>query len=173
MNDKGKRDWISPKVEIREIPDFRKGMVAKETIKEGEKVVVWKGIYTDIIGAEEAKKQGKLIMQWDDNLYSVETRGEDRGYFVNHSCDSNLWMSDAFTLIARRDIKPGEEITADYALWEADENWKSRWECRCKSPLCRYKITGKDWRNPEIQKRYKGHFSPLLNKRISQLGNNK
>jgi len=34
---------------------------------------------------------------------------------------SNLWMKDAYTLIAKTDINRGEEITADYVLWEADE----------------------------------------------------
>ncbi|MEI6773545.1 MAG: SET domain-containing protein [bacterium] len=57
-------------------------------------------------------------MQRDDNLFSVEDRGDDETYFINHSCDGNLRMKDAFTLIARTDINKDEEITADYALWE-------------------------------------------------------
>jgi hypothetical protein len=57
-------------------------------------------------------------MQRDDNLFSVEDRGDDETYFINHSCDGNLRMKDAFTLIARIDINNDEEITADYALWE-------------------------------------------------------
>jgi hypothetical protein len=108
-------------------------------------------------------------MQWDDNVYSVEDSGVDDGYFINHSCDPNSWMQDAFTLIARRDIKKGEELTADYAIWEADENYVSKWECHCNSPLCRKRVTGKDWRLKELQERYNGHFSPLLTKRINKL----
>ena len=57
-------------------------------------------------------------MQRDTDLFSIEDRGDDDGYFVNHSCNGNLWMTDAFTLTARRDINKDEEITADYALWE-------------------------------------------------------
>ena len=29
-------------------------------------------------------------MQWDENLFSVENRGEDKGYFINHSCEPNI-----------------------------------------------------------------------------------
>lgn len=147
-------------------------MFALEPIKEGEKVMTWGGKwgvdYVDKKGAEKAKQEGKLIMQWDDDLYSAETRGDSLGYFINHSCDPNTWMIDAFTHVARRNIQKGEEVTNDYALMEADENFVTKWECRCGSPICRKRITGKDWRLPELQARYKGHFSPLVNKRIER-----
>jgi uncharacterized protein len=105
-------------------------------------------------------------MQWDDDLYSVDDKGDDDSYFINHSCDPNIWMIDAFTLVARRDIPTNIEITADYALWEADEEYVSRWQCVCGSTLCRRWVTGKDWRIKDLQTRYSGHFSPLINKRI-------
>ena len=51
-------------------------------------------------------------------------------YFTNHSCDPNIWMKDAVTLIARRDIQIDEELTADYALWEGDENFVAAWSSK-------------------------------------------
>ncbi len=108
-------------------------------------------------------------MQLDDDLYSIEERGSDDTYFMNHSCDPSVWMSSAVTLVARRDILPGEELTVDYALFEADEGFVAAWECGCRSPRCRSLITGVDWTNPELQERYQGHFSPLINKRIAGL----
>lgn len=164
-----KKDWINPKVEIRGSNVEGQGMFAVAPIKKDEVVMVWGGKYVNKKDAELAKKEGGLVMQWDEDLYSVEERGDDRGYFVNHSCNSNLWLDDYHTLTARRDIQKGEEITADYALWEANENFGSKWKCRCGSPLCRGKITGKDWKNEELQERYKEHFSPLLNKRITDI----
>jgi len=129
--------------------------------------LVWGGEFTDALGAQNAKEQGKHVMQWDADLYGIEEKGDDLDYFINHSCDSNTWMKDAYTLVARRDIEVGEEITADYALWEADPDFISKWECHCGSPICRHKVTGKDWQLPEIQERYTGHFSPLINKKIN------
>jgi len=167
MNIIKKQTWISPKVKVNKSSLGGKGMFAISDIEKGEKIVVFGGDYTDEKGMKKAQKLGKLIMQWDDNLYSIEDRGEDNSYFINHSCNPNLWMEDAFTLVARRNIKPDAEVTADYALWEADESFVSSWKCVCGSSLCRGRVTGRDWQNKDLQKRYKGNFSPLINKRIA------
>lgn len=168
------KSWFSSKIEIRSSPIQGKGMFAKESIKAGETVIIWGGGRVSKEEAIKAKNQeGKVITQLDEDLFTVEESGDDPTYFINHSCDPNLWMKNAFTLIARRDIKPNEELTADYVLWEADENYVAKWDCHCGSPVCRKKITGKDWRLPELQKRYKGHFTPLLNKRIAKFNRQK
>lgn len=163
-----KQDWKSEKVDIRNSPIEGKGLFSNSDIEEGEKLIIWGGDYVNKEEAEKYRKAGKLVMQWDDNLYSYEDRGDDDGYFINHSCDPNMWMIDAYTLVAKRPIKAGEELTADYIFWEDDEDYVSKWECNCRSLNCRKRITGKDWQNPELQKLYKGHFSPLLNKRIQR-----
>ena len=82
----------------------------------------------------------------------------------NHSCDSNLWMRDALTLEARRDITVSEEVTVDYALQTVVE-----WEmpCRCGTVACRGIVRGSDWKRPDVRQRYEGHFSPFINARIS------
>jgi uncharacterized protein len=160
------KTWISPKVKISTSKLGGKGMFATQNIVKGEKVVIWGGSYVGNEEAMLAKSKGKLVMQWDDDLYSVEERGDDDSYFINHSCDPNLWMVDAFTLVAKRDISSSEELTADYVLWEADEDYVSQWSCTCNSPLCRDRVTGRDWQSRDLQERYKDHFSPLINKRI-------
>ena len=142
-------------------------MFTIEKIPAGEPLIVFGGEYVNTKEAKNAKANGKLVMQWGDDLFSIEDRGDDLGYFINHSCDPNTWMKDAFTITAMRNIKIGEEITTDYAIWEADENYISKWECNCGSTKCRRKVTGKDWRLFELQERYKNHFSPLINKRIN------
>ncbi len=163
-----KKDWINPKIEIREAFGKGRGMFAINPISKGEKVMIWGGEYVNKKEAEKAKITGKLVMQFDDDLFTIEDRGDDLGYFINHSCDSNIWMSDISTLIAKRDIKIGEELTVDYALFEADENHISKWECKCGASVCRKRITGKDYRLPELQERYKDHFLPFINKKIKK-----
>ena len=142
-------------------------MFATSLLKAGETVVIWGGTFLDRDAAERARAEGKLIMQLDDNLYSVEDRGQDQTYFMNHSCDPNVWMTDALTLVARRNILYGEEFATDYALFEANEEFAAEWECVCGSNSCRKRVTGRDWRLPELQKRYVGHFLPLIGKRIA------
>ena len=85
----------------------------------------------------------------------------------NHSCDSNLWMRDALTLEARRDIAAGEEVTIDHALQTSLANWEMA--CHCGSSRCRKLVRGDDWMRPELQDRYRGHFSPFLNRRIEDM----
>jgi len=34
-----------------------------------------------------------------------------------------MWMINAYALTAKKNIKRGEELTADYALWEAGEDF--------------------------------------------------
>jgi uncharacterized protein len=162
------KSWMSPKVEVRE-SSIGQGMYAKESIQAGEKVVVFGGASCNTEEAKEWANKGKLIMQWDNDLWTYEDSGDDETYFINHSCDGNLWMEDISTLTARRDIAAGEEITADYALWEADEDDVKPWVCQCGSQLCRHRITGQDYKIVELQERYKGHFSKLINDRISNL----
>jgi uncharacterized protein len=161
-----KTSWISWKVTIRSSNIEGKGMFANADINKGETVVIWGGNYVSLNELKQTDTTNKLVMQWDDDLYSVDDKGDDDSYFINHSCDPNIWMIDAFTLVARRDIPTNIEITADYALWEADEEYVSRWQCVCGSTLCRRWVTGKDWRIKDLQTRYSGHFSPLINKRI-------
>ncbi len=78
-------------------------------------------------------------------------------------------MLDDVTLLSRRDIAPDEEVTMDYAMHEADPDWIMKEPCRCGSPNCRGRVRGNDWMREDLQKRYHGHFSPFLNKRIDRL----
>lgn len=78
----------------------------------------------------------------------------------NHSCDPNLWWIDAYTLAARRDIVPDEEVTNDYATSTGIAAFHM--DCRCGSPLCRSVITGADWQRAELRERYGEHWTPGL-----------
>jgi hypothetical protein len=78
-------------------------------------------------------------------------------------------MSDEVTIIARRAIDAGEELTLDYALTTTEPGWALDQPCQCGSPLCRGMVTGNDWRLPDMQARYAGHFVPYINDRIRRL----
>jgi len=49
--------------------------------------------HTDRAGAEEAARQGKGTMQWDDDVFSVETDSNPDHYRMNHLCDPNVISS--------------------------------------------------------------------------------
>ncbi|GLZ41356.1 SET domain-containing protein-lysine N-methyltransferase [Actinokineospora sp. NBRC 105648] len=87
--------------------------------------------------------------------------------YGNHSCAPNLWHADATTVVARRDIAAGEELTIDYATHTGVESWSM--VCRCAAAGCRGTITGADWRSPELRRVYGDHWSPVLLDRIRAL----
>jgi hypothetical protein len=153
-------------------------MFATAPIKAGEVVSIWGGTLLltkeDIEGrkVEEWRAKGCVWATIGEGLYLASLLGEDDKdltNFINHSCDPNVWMQDEVTLVARRDIAVGEELTVDYAMFEGDEEWVGPFECRCGSELCRGRFTGKDWRRKDLQERYGEHWSPFINERIWRL----
>ena len=75
----------------------------------------------------------------------------------NHSCDPNLWWSGPYTLVARRDIAAGEELTNDYATSTRSSSFAM--SCACGTALCRGTVTGDDWTLPSLRERYGDHWS--------------
>lgn len=76
---------------------------------------------------------------------------------LNHSCDPTLaWVDGGTRLAAFRDVAAGEELTVDYATCTTDPAMLLR--CHCETYRCRQMVTGDDWRIPELQRRYPGHF---------------
>jgi hypothetical protein len=78
---------------------------------------------------------------------------------VNHSCDPNayeLYDGDAITIVARRDIAAGDEITFDYNITTSGGN---SCPCNCGAPRCPGEILGDFFRLPEERQR---EYRPLL-----------
>jgi hypothetical protein len=160
--------WYNPNLALRPSPIHGQGLFATGPILADETVLIWGG---DLYTADELKV-AKFEGQWsfsmiDEGLFLFAPQ-EGWDYYVNHSCDPNLWMADEVTVVARRAIEPGEEICGDYAVWESDPAYIVE-PCRCGTALCRGRYTGDDWKRPELQARYQGHFLPYLNRRIAQL----
>lgn len=59
--------------------------------------------------------------------------------WINHSCDPNLGFLQTRTLIAKKTILPGDELTLDYSLTEVDPWWSL--VCRCGSKQCRHQVS--------------------------------
>ncbi len=158
--------WLDPRVEVRSSAIHGQGLFARAPIRADETVVRLGGrVLTDdeLLGLGLDEHNSLAI---GDHLNLLL---DDKSPVVlgNHSCDANLWMVDEVTFAARRDIAPGEEVTDDYALFGADLPF--RMECRCGSAACRGLVTNDDWRRPDLQERYAGHFSPFLNGRIAAM----
>lgn len=157
--------WYDPRVVTAPSPIHGSGMFATEPIRAGEVVLIWGGtLYTrdDLAGG---RVPGDTSYSFVDEDILIAAPGNGMDYYINHSCDPCVWMSDEVTVVARRDIASGEEVTGDYAVWESDPQYTVE-PCTCGSPQCRGRFNGDDWRIEELQRRYVGHFLPYISRRI-------
>jgi hypothetical protein len=157
--------WYDQRAEIRPSPIQGNGMFASQPIQEGEIVVI-------IGGAVMTEEEFRAYIQTVDRFNAVQI-GEETHLVdlptssggMNHSCDANLWMRDEVTVVARREIAAGEELTQDYALYTTSPDWTLE-PCHCGTSVCRRMVTGNDWQRADVQERYRDHFSPFINERI-------
>ncbi|GIK63613.1 MAG: SET domain-containing protein-lysine N-methyltransferase [Chloroflexota bacterium] len=161
--------YLSPKLEGRVFPEKGgHGAFARELIQAGEVISVWGG--KAMTRAEVARLNNPAIttlaVQIDEDIFLVTTK-EGPGDWVNHSCEPNAGLQGQVTLVAMRDIQPGEEVCFDYAM--TDGSVYDEFTCACGSPKCRGYVSGNDWQIPELWERYNGYFSPYLQKRIERL----
>ena len=113
---------------------------------------------------------GNSGFQIADGLYLAALREdeyEDVMMLVNHSCEPNLGMGGNIALVSMRDIEPGEELTIEYALFLCGGP-ETVLECGCGSAACRGKVTGTDWMREDLQERYRGWFSWLVQRKIDE-----
>lgn len=102
---------------------------------------------------------GTILARSTTPALSVDGLGK-----LNHSCDPNLWWADECTLVARRDIEVGEELTSDYSTSISHPDFVMM--CHCGTYRCRQLISGDDWRIAQLQARYAGHWVPHLQRLI-------
>ncbi len=157
--------YHSPKLEPRQI-DGKGGraLVVWEPIEKGELVVVWGGevVHASRIDALSPAER-LLTIQVEEDLYLVSGR-DGPADWVNHSCDPNCGLSGQIALVAMRRLEPGEEVCFDYAM--SDGSSYDQFTCGCGTSRCRGRIGADDWSRPELWKRYRGYFSPYLQRRI-------
>src|SRR5215510_4307691 len=163
--------YLSPKTEVRESKVHGRGLFAIGDIAKDEIVAVKGGHIVDgkTLREKITPVLGPVEIQIDDDLFIAPVTEEEREssiLYLNHSCDPNLGVRGEITFVAMRDICAGEELTHDWAMTDDDDY---SLECNCGAPDCREILTGKDWRRPDLQKRYAGHFSAYLARKIMLL----
>lgn len=99
--------------------------------------------------------------------YANEDVHTQLDYFINHCCEPNCWLINDDDVVARRDIKAGEQITIDYATFIIHEFASSRIEkCLCGAPGCRGRFGNNDWW--KLKDTYKGHFISWIQEKINK-----
>lgn len=137
------------------------GLFASSAVAAGDTVVIFGGRIVSTADLNELISTANDAGAYVDALHIgidrhlVLEAGTD-AHFGNHSCDPTLLYSEPSSLIARRTLRVGEELTVDYATLTALEDWSM--ECSCRSDGCRELVTGDDWKRRNLQERYGEHW---------------
>lgn len=160
--------FLSPDLEARPVNGGR-GVFAKKYIRTGEILAVWGG---SVIGRTHfdtlPPALRRISVQVEEDLFLVPSI-EGAAEWFNHSCNPNAGMQGQISLVALRNILPGEEVCYDYAM--SDGSPYDEFECHCGNLVCRGRVTGNDWQLPTLWHKYGDHFSPYLLRRILTLQN--
>ena len=121
-----------PDIIIKQSVIHGKGIFAGRDFKKGEIILRWK---PRVINKSElanlSEPERKFIFSAGPDTYYHMQEPER---FVNHSCENNTTVQDACD-VAIRDIKAGEEITANY-----NDDGIDDFVCNCKTKHCRGRV---------------------------------
>ncbi len=160
--------YLSPKAAVKSSAIHGRGLFAIDEFQPGEIVCVKGGhIFTRAALAELAPVLGSAEIQIADDLFIgplTDAEREGAMIFSNHSCDPNIGVQGQIVFVALRRIAAGEELAHDWATTDDDDYSMA---CRCGTSGCRGTITGKDWQNENLQRKYRGMFSWYLQQKIT------
>ena len=119
----------------------KRGLYASKDIKDGTKIIEYKG---KIVTKKKVEEDSKFDNDKAIYLFNLNKRYDLDGDFkyntarlINHSCDPNCEVAGVGLKVwvyAIRDIKKGEELSYDYGFGY-DEFYKD-FPCRCGSKNC-------------------------------------
>lgn len=166
--------WVNLKIEVRDAGAKGRGLFAKDSIAQGEVVVVQGG---KVVENGEIDEPPLCDFRYDcfqieDGFYicPAECNADKKEgiFLMNHSCEPNCGVKGQATFVAMRAIEPDEELTYDYAMTDVYHDGIG-WEemcCLCGTESCRKTITGHDWKRADLQEKYNGHFSHYVQRMI-------
>lgn len=163
-------NWVSPKVQAQVTTEYGRGVFAVEPIAKHERIAVFGGhiVTFDIFDTLPEACQQYCYQIADDLIYAyldVDELGEVDCF--NHNCSPNAGFRGHIELIALNNIATGEEVTFDYATCLTASFGDM--DCLCGAANCRGRVTGEDWKLPELQERYRGYFQPYIEEKIARL----
>lgn len=163
--------YISPAAEKRPSPTHGRGLFAKRHMSKGEVVAVKGGyVMTKKEWAAVAPSIGPAEVHITDDLViapSCKDEYESGMMHLNHSCEPNVGIEGQIVFVTMREVHPDEELLLDYAMMD---DFDGEMVCSCGAASCRKLITGRDWRRPDLQQKYRGYFSAYLQRRFAPAG---
>ncbi|OQR99114.1 3-deoxy-D-manno-octulosonic acid transferase [Thraustotheca clavata] len=177
MKKYAENSWYDSRMELRYKTKTSLGLFCRQDtdckIYAGETVLVFSG---KIVHINEFLEPGamtsrdyEMSLQIHKDLWQIPAWKEtgdkiETSDYINHSCDPTCGMLDSVTVVAIRDISPGDEITIDYCMVNdgCNDQPSDNFLCNCGSFNCRREITTLDWQLPELQSRLGQYFAPFV-----------
>ena len=161
--------YASPKLEVRHVIGKGRSVFCVEPIVPGEFLALFGGATLGLNQALAlpADQRSQCIQVEDEFVFWSAQYTLSTADWINHSCDPNAGMCGQITVVALKHIKPDDEVCYDYAM--CDGSPVDEFACCCGSEICRGVVSGNDWKLPSLQARYRGFFSPYLERRIRRL----
>jgi SET domain-containing protein len=113
------------------------GCYTTTSIRKGSRVAEYTGHLLTKKEADKLYEKSPVTYLFGLGDGSMVIDGHSMTMFINHSCDSNCETEEIdgrVYVVAIRNIKPGEEITYDYCLYDGGEDEAN---CNCGSVACR------------------------------------
>ena len=143
----------------------QRGVVAVETIEEGEVILAVNGRLTDVPSRYSIQVGEHEHIDLPRNADPVRGPGEYPWQFLNHSCEANAMLVGR-EFVAIRKIRTAEEVTFNYNASEYD--MASPFECGCGSASCQgQRIAGFRHLDAEQQRALLPYLSEALRARVA------
>lgn len=159
------QNFLTPLAVPFDTPPHGFGSRAISIIPAGTSVATFGGtaLSTFEFSQYPAERRSRSI-QVNANLIFLGPPIREPGDSINHSCDPNCGMRSATTIVTMRDIAADEELTFDYAMSDASDY--DEFNCNCGTTLCRGRVQADDWMLDTLRHRYRGFFSPYIQRKI-------
>ena len=145
--------------EVRATKSLGKGVYARGPIRAGEVVAEWDGLIYDVDFEGWNDELENHVIQFAPHKWRDST-GIAR--YLNHSCVPNCGIKELFKIVAMRDIRADEELTWDYDMSEANQDYPWQMQCKCGARSCRKVIRGYRQLPAAERKKYAGFISEWL-----------
>jgi len=144
------------RIVVRNSPIHGRGVFALRKIPKGTRIIEYKG---RLITDKEADRRYSrahehsphtMLFSVDDGWVIDATRYGNSARWINHSCAPNCEIEEESRRVfieARREIRPGEELTYDYNLQIGEKHTKAakrEHACFCGSRRCRGTMLGEE-----------------------------
>jgi SET domain-containing protein len=166
VRDPSSECWLHPDVEVGPSDVAGRGLFARVDLPADTVVSRLGGTLVDtgelrrLLAASTSYVDTVVV---DADVHLLLAPGNDNR-FGNHACDPNLGWVDEFSLATLQNVPAGGELFHDYAMSTVEPDFVLR--CHCHSYRCRQMVEGTDWRIPQLQRRYAGHWTPYVQRLI-------